>query len=356
MSVTLTACKKEEKKEETDEIKQNFDIKIATNIIDTYMNYLIKEDMESGKKLYSKELLKKQKAVYQTNLKVSGYKIDETNEVGKSALFKVRVVKGTPNLPSATLDIYNIKITKEEDEYLISEINSISEKDAFFENNEIRIRDKNNVKTNLLINSTGIPQFAYPKDDSAKVNKIEVPKAKFGIMAFTFSGERIAITTEDKDSYIGLVKIDESQATQGGSGGGSGSSGSEASGGKQQSGGSSSNAKETPMGKEMSSIDIIKDSKIDVIAFSLDEKFILVQYSKSNIGTNIRVYDTDSGELIKVNFDEKFPPGKVDIKYSSFSKDALNIEVVEKKGTGKEQAELLGKWQVDLKKYALTKI
>jgi hypothetical protein len=74
------------------------------------------------------------------------------------------------------------------------------------------------------------------------------------------------------------------------------------------------------------------------------------------VGTSVKVYDTDSGELIKVNLDEKFPPGKVDVKYSSFSKEALNLEVVERKGTGKEQADLLGKWQVDLKKYELKKI
>jgi uncharacterized membrane protein YgcG len=358
MAVTFTSCKKENKKEETNELKQNFDIKIATNIIDTYMTYLIKEDLESGKKLYSQELLKKQKGVYETNLKVSGYKIDEVNEVGKSALFKVKVSKSTPNSPAATLDVYNIKIEKENDEYLISEINSMTEKDAFFEDDGIRIRDKNNVKTNLLIDKTGIPQFAYPKDDSAKVNKIEVPKNKFGIMGFAFSGERIAITTEEKDSYVGLVKIDESLSVQGGSSGGSGSGGGgEAGGGKQQgAGASNTKARETPIGKEITSVDIIKDGKIDLLAFSLDEKFILAQYTKNNLGTNVRVYDTDSGELIKVNFEEKFPLGKVDVKFSSFSKEALNIEVVERKGTGKEQADLLGKWQVDLKKYTLTKI
>jgi hypothetical protein len=354
MVISSSACKKQAKKED-DQTKQNFDIKIATNIVDTYMSYLIKEDLESAKKLYSEELSKKNKGVYETNLKINGYKVEEVNEVGKSALFKVKVVMNTLNSPSATLDIYNIKIEKDKDNYLINEINSMSEKDAFFEDEGIRIRDKNNVKTNLLIDKTGIPQFAYPKDDSAKVNKIEVPKEKFSMLNFSFSGEKLAITTEGKSSYIGIVEVDETLAAQGGASSGGNTSGGGGNG-KEQGGGSTTKTKETPIGKEVASIDIINNAKIELVTFSLDEKFVLVQYLKNNIGTNIRVYDTDSGELIKVNFEEKFPPGKVDVKFSSFSKDALNIEVLEKKGTDKEQAKLLGKWQVDLKKYELKKI
>lgn len=356
-TVTFSACKKEsDQKEETNEAKQNFDIKVATNIIETYMGYLTKEDMESAKKLYSKELLEKHKGISKTELKIFGYKMDEINEVGKSALFKIRVAKSTPDKPSATLDVYNIKIEKEEEEYLITQVNSMTEKDAFFEEESIRVRDKSNVKTNLLIDKTGIPQFAYPKDDNAKINKVTIPKDKFGVLSFAYSGEKIAITTQSKDSYIGIIKIDESMSVQGGGGAGGGGGAEGGAGGGQGSGGSNVKVRETPIGKEINSIDIINDSKVELLTFSLDEKYVLVQFNKSNVGTNIRVYDTDSGELIPVDFEKEFPLGKVDVKFSSFNKNALNIEVVERKNTDKSQAQLLGKWQVDLKEYELKKL
>jgi uncharacterized membrane protein YgcG len=365
ITITFSGCKKQQdQKQESNEAKQKFDIKVATNIIETYMGYLTKEDMESAKKLYSEDLLEKHKGVSKTELKVFGYKMDEINEVGKSALFKVRVTKAVPDKPAATLDIYNIKVIKKEDKYLIDEVNSMTEKDAFFEEEGLRVRDKNNIKTNLLLDRSGIPQFAYPKDDNAKINKVTIPKDKFGILNFSYSGERIAITTNGKDSYIAVVKVDETMSVQGGGGGGGGNGGggggAEGGGaggaGGQGAGGSTARARETPVGKEINSIDIINDSKIELLTFSLDEKYVLVQYNKNNKGTNIRVYDTDSGELIPVNFEEEFPLGKVDVKFSSFDKNALNIEVVEKSTTDKSQAQLLGKWQIDLKKYELKKL
>lgn len=361
--VILTAfvgCSKDDdQKKESEEAKQKFDIKVATNILETYMGYLIKEDMESAKKLYSEELLEKHKGTSSTDLKVIGYKMDEVNEVGKSALFTVRVAKSVPDKPIATLDMYSIKIMKEENDYLISEIEGRTEKDAFIEEEGIRLRDKNNVKTNLLIDKTGIPQFAFPKDDSAKVNKVEVPKDKFGIINFAYSGEKIAITTQSKDAYISVVKIDESLSVQGGgAGGGAGSGGSGTGGGAGGQGAAGPNirVRETPVGKEINSIDLIKDGKVELVAFSLDEKFILAQYNKNSMGTSIRVYEADSGELIPISFEEEFPFGKVDVKFASFGKDTLNIEVAESKNTDKSQAQLIGKWQIDLKDYKMKKL
>lgn len=364
ISVSLMACNRKKQQKEGEEAARKFDIKIATNILETYMGYIAKEDLESAKKLYSEELLKKQKASPKTELKVFGYKLEETNEVGRSAVFKVRVAKAMQDKPAATLDIYNIKVEKEENNYKISEIDSTTEKDAFFESYGIRVRDKNNVKTNLLIDHSGLPQYAYPRDDGAKVGKLEVPKEPFRIINFAYSGERVAVTTQTKDAYIAVIKIDETQSVQGGGGAGGGGGGGQGGGqggqggasGQGAGGSSNVNIRETPVGKEINSIDLIKDAKVELVTFSLEEKFVVAQYNKSNKGTSIRVYDTDSGELIPVDFEEQYPLGKVDVKFSSFDKDALNFEVLEKPTTDKEQAKLIGKWQVDLKEYKVKKL
>jgi hypothetical protein len=357
LCLTLAGCNEKEEKKKAEE-KDNFDIKIATNILESYMQYLQKEDMENAQKLFSKELAEKHKGSGKSDLRIEGSKVDEINEIGRSGLFKVRVVRATPNKSMSILDTYNIKVEKEGNEYKVSEINSMTEKEAFIERDGIRLRQKNNVNTNLIVDIAGVPHYAYPKDDKANVSKVIVPKTNFGMISFAYSGEKIAVSTFDKDSFIGVVQIDETMATQGGGGGDQGGQGEGGNGGSGagQGGGSTALPKEMPVGKEITVIDLLKDTKVELMTFSLDEKFVVVQYDKPDTGKNLRVYDTDSGEMIPVSFEEKFPPEKVDVVFSSFDKDVLNFEVLEKNTTEKAQVELIGKWQISLKDFKMKKL
>lgn len=350
-----SSCSKGKSADEKTGAKEKFDMKVASNIIDTYMGYIMQDDIENATKLYGKEILEKYKSAESTDLKVLGYKIDEINEVGRSGLFKVRVTKSSSSKSAAVLDMYSIKVEKEDNEYKIGDIKSSTEKAAITEDNSIRVRDKDNIKTNLLIDTTGIPQYSYPKDDVAKISKVMVPKNNFGIINYAYSGEKIAISTFDKDAYVGIVKIDETLATQGGSSSG----GSEGQGGAQGGGGASGSinkARETPVGKEITGIDLIKDGKVELVSFSLEEKYVVVQFEKTNMGKSIRLYDADSGELLPSKIEEEFPIDKVDVVFSSFGKDALNFEVLEKKDTDKSQAQMIGKWQIDLKELKMKKL
>ncbi|NLP28612.1 MAG: hypothetical protein GX370_07590, partial [Clostridia bacterium] len=134
-------------------------------------------------------------------------------------------------------------------------------------------------------------------------------------------------------------------------GGGTGDGGGEGGGG-----GSSLIIKEPPVGKDITSLDIIKDGNIETMAFSLEEKVIMAQYKIKGKGTSLRVYDVESGELVDFKFEEKFPIDKVDVVFSSFDKDVLNFEVKEKEATGKDGSEMLGKWQLDLKEFEVKKL
>lgn len=353
--VTLVACKAE-KKETQKEQANDFEIKVAQNVIDVYMKALMKEDNENAKKLYTKELAEKTKETGKSELKVKGYSIEETSEVGRSGFFKIKVTRMSLNEPIATLDECSIKVVKEGTDYKINEVKNETEKEAFLEQGTLRVRSKNNVKTSLLIDTSSFPQYAFAKDDKGNLSKQIVPRNKFSVMNFGYEGERIAISSYDKDSYIGIIKIDESMATQGGSGGGGGG-GEQGGGGGQggqggQGGGgqsSQSMAREKPIGKEMTSLDLLKDAKVEFMTFSSGEKFLLVQYIKPTLGRCIRVYNTDSGELIKEKLEEKYLYGKVEIVFSSFDKEALNFEVIQKDMNDKVAAEQAGKYQMDLK-------
>lgn len=349
---TLSACKtKEQNKPKQQE--NEFEIKVAQNVIDLYMKALMKEDFEGAKKLYTKELSEKTKDEGKSDLKVKGYNIEETSEIGKSGFFKVKVARMNLSKPITTLDECSIKVVKEGSDYKINDVKNDTEKEAFSENNTLRIRSKNNIKTNLLMDKSSFPQYVFSKDDEGNLTKQQVPINNFSVMNFGYEGERIAISTFDKNSYIGIIKVDESTPTQGGAGGGDQSQGDQSKGGA---GGEIPIGREKPLGKELTSLDLIKDSKIEFMTFSNGEKFILLQYNKTNVGRCIRVYNTDSGDLIKVKFEDEYIYGKVEIVFSSFDKETLNFEVIQKDMKDKTASEQAGKYQMTLKDFKIKRL
>jgi hypothetical protein len=335
------------KKEESKDTSQSFDMKAATNVTDTYMKYLTKEDIENSRKFYSKDLLKNAVSQENKSLKIFGYNLTDTSEVGKSGIFKMRVSRADITKPFASLDEYSVKIVKEESDYKISETNNTVQKEAFIEGSQIRLRNKNNANTNLVADISSIPNYTFSKNDKSNIDKIQVPKTKFSMINFSYGGENLAIATQDKDSYIAIVKIDESLAVQSdkeeeGKGGG---------GDKEKQGGATP-AKEKPIGKEITSVDLLRDSKIEFMSFSPEEKYITVQYTtKPGIGHCLRVYKIDGGDLIPFKFEEKYPLDKVEVMFSSYDKETLNFDVVPKKSGDKSITDITGKWQLSLKDF-----
>lgn len=361
--LNLTSCKSGKSDGMAQENKEKFDINIAINIVNTYMEYMLSGDIENAKELYSKELAEKSIEPYPTDLKILGYKIFDIKEIGRSGVFNLKVVRGAPNKVISTLDYYHVKVELTENEYKIAEIATDTEKEAFLEGEGLRVKDKNKVKTNLIVDMSGIPYYAFPKNDAAMINKAPVPKESFGMISFNYNGERLAVTTKDeKDTYISIVEIDETITSPEGNGGGGGASEGSGNGngggnvGGDGAGGSKLIIKEPPIGKGITSLDILQNATVENLMFSLEEEVVMAQYKVEGKGTTMRVYDVESGDLVDFNFQEKFPIDKVDVTFSSFTKSALNFEVKEKGEAGKEDAELLGKWQLDLKKFQVKKL
>ncbi|WP_411679654.1 hypothetical protein [Clostridium thailandense] len=343
------------KKEESQSTTEGFDMKAASNVADTYMKYLMKEDTENSKKFYSKELSKGAANEENRNLKILGYDLSETNEIGKSGLFKINVSRADKSKPFASLDEYSLKIKKEGSDYKISETNNVVQKEAFIQNNQIRIRNKNNVNTSLVVDFGGIPNYAFSKDDKTNVDKITVPKNHYGIMTFAYTGDSLAISTFDKDAYIAIIKLDEAMSVQGS---GQGGEGGDSEGGDKQKGGGGAGGggQEKPIGKEITSLDLLKDTTVEFLTFSPTEKFITVQYTKPNVGHCIRVYQSDGGDLIPYKFEEKFPIDKVNILFSSYDKETINFDIVPKKANDKSAGDVIGKWQINLRDFKAKKM
>ena len=337
------------KKEEEENAKVNaFEIETATNVVESYMQFIMKGDYENGKKLYTKELTKKASNMPISDIKIKGYKVTETNEVGRSGIFKVRVTRTSMDKSLSCLDEYSIKIVKDGSEYKIDEVASAPEKEAFVESTGIRFRDKKNVKTNLIIDKTGLPKYAYSGDDAARLYKMVVPTKQFSSTNFSYEGDKLAISTYDKNSFIGIVYIDESLAVAADPASTTGQS--------SQTEGSGVMAKEKPIGKELIPLDLLLDCKVEFMTFSLDEKFLLVQYNKEKLGKYIRVYEVDNGDMIPVDFEKDYPSEKVDILFSSFGEDNMTYEVISKSNVSGAETDIVGKWKLDLKDFTVDKL
>ena len=341
--LSFTGCAK---KVEEEKPKVNaFEIKTAGNVVESYMNFIMKEDYENGKRLYTKDLSRKVSNMPISDMKIKGYNVTESNEVGRSGVFKVRVTRTSMVSSLSSLDEYSIKVVKDGAEYKISEVASTPEKEAFAQGISIRFRDKKNVKTNLIMDEGGLPKYVYSRDDGARLYKIIVPMKEFSSINFSYGGEKLAISTYNKNSFIGVVNIDESLAVQG-----------EAPKSGEQGGGSEVMAKEKPIGKELISIDLLLNCKVEFMTFSLDEKFLVVQYVKENMGKYIRVYKVDSGEMVPVNFEKDYPIEKVQIVFSSFGKGTMTYEVIPKSNINSSEADVIGKWKLDLKNFTVDKL
>ncbi|WP_434284344.1 head-tail adaptor protein [Clostridium botulinum] len=357
-TISLFGCKKN--KEDT-KVTNDFDIKIATNLLNSYMESLIEENMEGAQKLYSKKLKKDKIKKENKDVKIKGYTTEEINEVGKSALFIAKVVSVNVKEPYTSVEEYKIRVIKEENEYKIDEVNISIDKEAFTKNNRIRYRNKNNVKTELIIKPSTLPDYVYAKDDKANIEKLTVPKKNIGPMSLSYSENFIAISTYDKNSYIGIITIDESKAVQGGQDQeDQGSQGDQGGAGGGETGQKGTDVMEEigekPIGKEISSLDLLKGSKIDFMVFSPDEKFIAVQYETSDKTKNIRIYQADSADIIPFKMEDKFPLSKVNVTLSSFATDSIIFNVSSKEKNDKNSNEFIGKWQLDLKEFKVKKM
>ncbi|WP_333886640.1 hypothetical protein [Clostridium sp.] len=349
----LFGCSSNEKLNSTN-INENFDMKAAANTVDTYMKYLMKDDIENIKKLYCKELLKNPAANGNQNLNIMGYNLSDNSEVGRSGVFKVKVVRSDLSKPFSTLDEYSIKVIKEENDYKIGEISSILDREAFVEKNKIKMRSKDNISVNVIIGINNMPQYVFSKDDKANVNKMSVPRDNFGILDFSYGGDYLALVTYDKNSYIGVVKVDESMEVQSGNAGSSDGQGSSESNDTQ--GNQIDEYNQKIIGKNIINLDILKNAKVEFLTFSSDEKFIALQYTNSSVGHCIRVYKMDSGDMISFKFEDKFPLNKVDVVFSSFDTDTLNFDVISKATNGESLPDIIGKWRLNLKEFKAVKI
>lgn len=338
-----------EKKVENVKEKENFDIKEASVTVDKYVKLIKNEDFASCNKLLSDNMKTKEESLTKNELKIMGHQILEMSEANGEGNFKVQIIKSNLNTPETIITESMITVIKKGMDYKIDKIDNSIKKEIFYRDKMLRIRKEKDVDTNLVIDIQGLPKYAYSKDDKAKMKIETVPKSNFGVIEFGYEGNKVAMTTFDANTFVGILMLDDTMITQGKN---------EQTGqqGEQQESVGGKVLKEVPIGKQLLACDILNNSDVEAMMFSMDEKFLVVQYkTRDNSKRCMRVYSVSSGELIPVMFEEEYPLSKVQVVFEEFQKEKMLYKVIPKIEVEKDN-EYIGKWEIDLKEFKLKKI
>lgn len=347
----MSGCKKSSLSG-SDALKK-FDIDKATKTVESYIKAEMKNDTTKMDSLYSKDYKKKTEDKKPNNVIITGYKLSEITQSGDMGIIKVKINKLNTQSTFAQLENGDFKVVNEKGTYKIKESSSSNEKEVFALGKQLRIRLKDKAKTSLVTSMEGIPKYYYSQEDKAKSNMLPVSLDQYGIIALTYEGTAQAISTKGKNSFIEIVHYEEAMMTQGGMDKGS-SGGGEA----QQGGGEVNIAPEKPLSKEIVPMDVLQDGVVDNMIFSQDEKLLAVQYTKSAIGTSIKIYKHKTGEQVEFDFNKNYPMDKVDVTIESYPKEGL-IYMVKAKEKYKDDSgvkAIAGRWILDTDKFKVKSV
>lgn len=316
-----------------------FNSREAQDVLEKYMDAIELNDLDKAKTFLADEQLEKLKTPEKSKLKTSGWNMEDSMLAGSAALFKVSSSSFLDENPYSVVEEISIKVEKIDDKYKISDIGATNIKEAFMDKDEIRLRQKDAVKTQLVIDLEKMPSYTYYKDDVAKFNKIDVPRESFDVISLSFSGNKMAISSSDKASYVGIVEIEDSVPTEGEEQG-------------QQNSGESKKMtpKEIPIGKKITNIDLVDDVKIKEMAFCKREKFLAVQYEGNE--KFLKCYNAESGEVVSKSLEEEFPKSKYDVVFSKFKLDKLIFDVKSKQGEDEKD----GNYEMELEDFEIEKL
>lgn len=347
LSAMFSSCLSKDKEPEKTDIDV-FKSKEVINFVDSYMDCLFKGEYSKAESMHLDGDSSFQKP--EDNLKIMGWNTGEVSNAVDGAMVKVMVCKNSEENAVSILERHDINVEKHNGEYKIKSIKISKEEESFKEGENLRIRQKNNVKTNLLIDKSGLPQYVYPKDDKEKIKETQIsPQSEFALSSFNYSGEKIAVSSEDKDAFISIIKLEEDLKVQGKAD----------SMDKNKNGDNSNdnknNVREIPIGKEIIPLDIIRDSKVELLIFSKDEKFLAVQSKDSEGATRVRCYNSDSGDIVLEDLDEEFPYDKYNLFFEGFDESNLYLSAREKSYDDLENKVLPISVKINLKDFKIEK-
>ena len=293
-----------------------FDLIYGRKITTEYLRSIIDEDIDKANSLCLEELVAKNKELKSGVSKITSFQLYKSVEGSNYGYYIYDVIRANNDEPKTDLERCILKVIKNGDNYKISEIKSQVQKQLYIKGESLRIVGENGVDSNLVIDMSNIPNEAYLKENAIMIYKENVPKEEFGEIGIGFMGNKIAISTQNsKNSYICITIIDDSSMS---------GSGIEVSG--DTSIGNSQEIIEKPIAKQLISLDLLNNSKINELIFSKNDQNLSVNYSINGVD-RMNIYNTDSGSIVSLRLEETFPVESYNTVAKYFEGNSIVVNV-----------------------------
>lgn len=320
----------------------------AMDVAKSYLENISKGNLSIANELCVEDLLNKDKIISEGTSKIVAYNVDDLIETANSVYVVFNVLRSSNSEPKCDLDSFAINVIKLENQYKITEVKAVNKQQIFVKNNMLRVIENSSGNSKLIVGLSSMPKDVYPRENKVMLYKEPTPRDSFGTISLSYTGQKIAISTVEKDDvFIAIGYLDESKevlAPQGGE------SSNEA--------GTTENLEdllEKPIAKKIIPVDLLKDVKIQNFIFSQEEDNLIVEYVEKTGGKRIKIYKTEDGELVDCGIDTLFPKNKYNIVLEGLDKESIYMNVSKNEDEKDIDNNVLGTYKLDLKELEITK-
>lgn len=334
-----------EKKEEKLDL---FDVFKGKDLAINYLINIRNGDISSAVNNCESEILESNINLSEGVSNITGFQLNRAIANSQFAYYIFNVIRDSNIEPKSDLEEYIIKVNRNDDNYIISDIKSKSQRELYIKNNAIRIIGEKDGKSSLVISLNNIPKDTYLRENKIMLYKEKVPNNSFGKVVLGFTGKKIAISAiDDKNSYICIAYIDDTLMKSGSDIVDLNNNSSLAlSEGLQE-------ALEKPVTSKVVSVDLLNNCKIDDFIFSKEDDNLAVNYKNEKGLNRLNIYKAEDGEAINTKFKDIFNEYIYNIKAEYFVDNKVIFDVFK---SDQSIDEMTGKYSLDLTNEEMIKL
>ena len=334
-----------EKKEEKLDL---FDVFKGKDLAINYLINIRNGDISSAVNNCESEILESNINLSEGVSNITGFQLNRAIANSQFAYYIFNVIRDSNIEPKSDLEEYIIKVNRNDDTYIISDIKSKSQRELYIKNNAIRIIGEKGGKSSLVISLNNIPKDTYLRENKIMLYKEKVPNNSFGKVVLGFTGKKIAISAiDDKNSYICIAYIDDTLMKSGSDIVDLNNNSSLAlSEGLQE-------ALEKPVTSKVVSVDLLNNCKIDDFIFSKEDDNLAVNYKNEKGLNRLNIYKAEDGEAINTKFKDIFNEYIYNIKADYFVDNKVIFDVFK---SDQSIDEMTGKYSLDLTNEEMIKL
>ena len=334
-----------EKKEEKLDL---FDVFKGKDLAINYLINIRNGDISSAVNNCESEILESNINLSEGVSNITGFQLNRAIANSQFAYYIFNVIRDSNIEPKSDLEEYIIKVNRNDDNYIISDIKSKSQRELYIKNNAIRIIGEKGGKSSLVISLNNIPKDTYLRENKIMLYKEKVPNNSFGRVVLGFTGKKIAISAiDDKNSYICIAYIDDTLMKSGSDIVDLNNNSSVAlSEGLQE-------ALEKPVTSKVVSVDLLNNCKIDDFIFSKEDDNLAVNYKNEKGLNRLNIYKAADGEAINTKFKDIFNEYIYNIKAEYFVDNKVIFDVFK---SDQSIDEMTGKYSLDLTNEEMIKL